>query len=122
MKAFAKFLAVSALGAVAVHYFARHRAEAGGALATGSPEPGDRQLRDDICRKLAQRLPDGDGIEVVVNDGDVSLRGEVDADEVDALLAGVLAMPGVRHIHNRLTPRDSGLPRSTLNDVMQPGL
>lgn len=113
MNILGKILTLTAVGAVAVHYAAR-------ALATPrSPEQADRRLRDQIRQHLAERLLQADAIEVVVNEGDVSLRGELFADEVEGVLSGVLAMPGVRHIHNRLTPVEPGLPRSTMQDAMQ---
>lgn len=108
-----KFFILAAAGAVAYRYVAR-------ASASRSPEQADRRLRDDIQRHLAASFPGAEHLEVVVNAGDVSLRGEMPAERVEAALESVLALPGVRHIHNRVTPLEAGLPRSTMQDAMQP--
>jgi osmotically-inducible protein OsmY len=108
-----KLFIVAAAGAVAYRYVAR-------ASASRSPEQADRRLRDDIQRHLVASFPGAEALEVVVNAGDVSLRGEMPAEQVDAALESVLALPGVRHVHNRVTPLDAGLPRSTIRDAMQP--
>lgn len=71
-----------------------------------SPEASDHRIRERIRRKLGDMVRQPDDIEVVVNAGDVSLRGGVLASEADQLLSTVLAMPGVKHINNRLALRD----------------
>lgn len=112
MNTLGKIFTVAAVTAVATYLASR-------AGVRHSPEQADRQLRDDICDRLAGLDINVEAIEVVVNAGDVSLRGNLPASEVDAVLNCVLAMPRVRHIHNRLTALDDGMPRSTMQDAMQ---
>jgi hypothetical protein len=82
----------------------------------------DRRLRDRIRADLDLLVGEPRSVEVVVNDGHVSLRGPVTADESDRLLSAVLEMPGVRHIDNRLEPLD--VPHSTLAQLggVRPGV
>lgn len=67
----------------------------------------DRRLRDRIRAQLGHRIDRPRDVEVVVNDGDVSLRGRVRDTERESLLQAVAAMPGVRHVHDRLEPADA---------------
>lgn len=112
MNVLGKALTLAAIGAIAVHYGAR--------AASRPAEERDRRLKAAIQRHLATRLADGDAgaIEVVVNSGIVSLRGEIRAEEVEDILSSVLDLPGVRHVHNRLTPQEPGVPHSTIQDAM----
>ena len=112
MNVLGKFFAFAALGALAIHFGTR-------AVASRPTEQADRRLQEKIQRYLAGRVADPEAIEVVVNAGDVSLRGELPAEEVDGVLSSVLALPGVKHVHNRLTPLEPGVPRSTIQDAMQ---
>jgi hypothetical protein len=120
-------LAATAVGAAAMYYFdpaagrARRsrlqRSLAGGAAA---PPRDDRQLRDRIRSRLGRLVRRPRDVEVVVNDGYVSLRGEVSADERERLLGAVVEMPGVRQVDNRLAVPDE-MPRTLARpDSMPP--
>jgi hypothetical protein len=86
----------------------------------GDTVRADRRLRDRVRSRLERLVADPAAVEVVVNGGSVSLRGSVMAAEVDTLLSAVAAMPGVRHVDNRLEAND--VPHSTLADlVADPG-
>lgn len=93
MNTLSKVITASVLGAAAYRYLSKR---------TSTPEAIDQRLQDRIRGRLRRMVADPDAIEVVVNAGDVSLRGDIQADEVDQVLTSVLAMPGVKHIHNRL--------------------
>lgn len=70
------------------------------------PQDGDRQLRDRIRAQLDRLVSHPQAIEVVVNQGSASLRGQVLASERDRLMSSVQAMPGVAHIDDRLEVHD----------------
>jgi osmotically-inducible protein OsmY len=70
--------------------------------AEASAARRDRRLRARVRAALAGQSADPDAIEVVVNDGHVSLRGRVREDERDRLLERVLHTPGVVRVDNRL--------------------
>lgn len=109
-----KSVALLAFGATAMYYFdpalgprrrtaLSERLAAAGGRPLPAYEPGpDEQLRNRIQAEMAQWVSAPAAIEVVVHEGHVSLRGAVHDDERDALLAGVLALPGVKRIDNRL--------------------
>ncbi|WP_119154656.1 BON domain-containing protein [Caldimonas tepidiphila] len=75
-------------------------------LADASQPTPERQLRERIRAELPRLVSRPEAIEVVVNQDSVSLRGQVLSQEIDALLSTVLAMPGVRHIDDRLERHD----------------
>lgn len=75
-------------------------------LADPSQPTPERQLRERIRAELPRLVSRPDAIEVVVNQDSVSLRGQILSQEIDALLSTVLAMPGVRHIDDRLERHD----------------
>ncbi|RYY90105.1 MAG: BON domain-containing protein [Chitinophagaceae bacterium] len=99
MRTLSKLLALSTLGVLAIRYLSKLGA---------SPEASDRRLKARIVNQLPSMVSQPQAIEVVVNSGDVSLRGDVAASESDQLLSTVLAMSGVKHINNRLALRDEG--------------
>ncbi|NML17172.1 BON domain-containing protein [Azohydromonas caseinilytica] len=82
--------------------------EGSGAASSGAAQADrNRELRDRIYAEVGRLARQPDGIEVVVHEGNVSLRGEVVSDdERDRLLSTVLAMPGVLRIDNRLKARE----------------
>lgn len=69
-------------------------------------EDSDRQLRDRVRSQLDELVSHPRAIEVVVNQGSVSLRGQVLASERERLMSRVQAMPGVTHIDDRLEVHD----------------
>lgn len=68
---------------------------------TRSPAIG-RVLEQRVRSKLGQYVSHPGSIDVTVEDGRVILRGPVMGDEVDRLLAGVAAIPGVQQVEDRL--------------------
>ena len=66
----------------------------------------NRALRDRIYAEVGRLVSRAEGIEVVVHEGNVSLRGEVSEAERETLLSTVLALPGVLRIYNRLKVRE----------------
>ena len=66
----------------------------------------NRALRDRIYGEVGRLVSRAEGIEVVVHEGNVSLRGEVSEAERETLLSTVLALPGVLRIDNRLKVRE----------------
>ncbi len=73
--------------------------------------PTDRQIRDRVRTQLGRTVNRPRDVEVVVNAGYVSLRGQVSEDERQRLLAAVAAMPGVKQVDNRLAAVDE-MPRT----------
>lgn len=69
-------------------------------------QDSDRQLRDRIRTKLEGLVTHPRAVEVVVNQGSASLRGQILASERDRLMSSVQAMPGVTHIDDRLEVHD----------------
>lgn len=69
-------------------------------------QDSDRQLRDRIRTQLQGLVSHPQAIEVVVNQGSASLRGQILASERDRLMSSVQAMPGVTHIDDRLEVHD----------------
>ncbi|HET7611864.1 MAG TPA: BON domain-containing protein [Rhodanobacteraceae bacterium] len=80
----------------------------------GDATPGDRQLHERIRSELGRLVGQPGQVEARVNDGLVTLSGSVQSAEMDRLIAAVSAIPGVRHVDNRLSvgAMPSGAPGS----------
>lgn len=83
--------------------------KARGVLATGrldrrsTSEPeSDEQLQGRIRSRLGRLLSHPKAVHVEVEGSRVALSGHLLASEVDAVLAEIRAMPGVKHIQNKL--------------------
>ena len=69
-----------------------------------SSEPiDDERLRDRIRAKLGHLLEQPSRIDVQVHDGHVVLSGHARAEEVDELVAAVMAMRGVAEVDSRVS-------------------
>ena len=78
-----------------------------------SSEPiDDERLRDRIRAKLGHVLERPSRIEVQVHDGHVVLSGQARAEEIEELLAAVLAMRGVADVDSRVS-LETQLPESS---------
>jgi len=80
-------------------------------LSRRQPE-SDQQLHDRIRARLGRVISHPKALAVMVDQGCVRLDGHILRHEVEALMAEVRAMPGVREVRNELEVHDSpqGIP------------
>jgi hyperosmotically inducible periplasmic protein len=72
-----------------------------------APQPvGDEQLHDRIRARLGHVIDRPAAVEVQVQDGNVVLRGNVLATELDEVVETVSSMHGVESVDNRLSYRE----------------
>jgi len=71
----------------------------------GTDRPADAALVDRVRARLGHVVSQSKAINVTANQGCVTLKGAVPADEVDELLAAVEAVAGVNMVVNQLEVR-----------------
>ena len=84
------------------------------ATATATPPADDQALADRVRSEIFRRPDAAKGeVNVDVVDGVVSLRGELDDQaEIDRLVSGARAVPGVREVDNMLHVKETPAPQS----------
>jgi len=73
--------------------------------ARRAPPPTSHQLEERVRAELGHRVEHPKSIEVIVDDGFVTLRGNVLRDELEDVLRTVRDVPGVRKVHSEMQIR-----------------
>lgn len=68
----------------------------------------DRQLRERVRARLSEWVTRPDAVQIAVERGVVRVSGDVPPQERDALLAGLIAVPGVWRVRNALGTATEG--------------
>lgn len=68
----------------------------------------DAVLQGRVRTKMGRVVSHPHAIEIAADDGIVTLSGPILADEVDRVLKCTAAVPGVKHVENRLEPHEQG--------------
>jgi hypothetical protein len=71
----------------------------------GATPPTNHQLEERVRAELGHRVEHSKAIEVIVDDGYVTLRGNVLRDELEDVLSTVRDVPGVRKVHSEMQIR-----------------
>jgi len=75
--------------------------------ARGAPPPTNHQLEERVRAELGHRVEHAKAIHVIVDDGYVTLRGNVLRDELKHILGAVRDVPGVRKVHSEMQIRSN---------------
>jgi len=78
------------------------------------PSPSDDVLAGRVRARVGRLVSHPGAIDVIANHGIVTLSGPVFDAEVEQLLKGIAAVPGVASIENRLAPHDDAAHISAL--------
>ncbi len=70
------------------------------------PQPPDHTLHEQVRARMGHIISYARAITVKVNDGRVTLTGPVLTKDQDRLLSGILDLPGVHAVVNKLTPHE----------------
>lgn len=70
----------------------------------------DETLYQRIRSELGRKVKNASAIEVDVHGGQITLKGEVEANEVHSLVFRLRRLRGVRHVHNELTVKPRAQP------------
>jgi hypothetical protein len=70
-----------------------------------APPPTNHQLEERVRAELGHRIEHAKSIEVIAEDGFVTLRGNVLRDELEDALRTVRDVPGVRKVHSEMQIR-----------------
>lgn len=73
--------------------------------AKSSPPPQNHQLEERVRAELGHKVEHPKSIEVIVDAGFVTLRGNVLRDELEDVLSTVRDVPGVRKVHSEMQIR-----------------
>ena len=71
-----------------------------------SPPPTNHQLEERVRAELGHNVEHARSIEVISDDGYVTLRGNVLRDELEDVLSTVRDVPGVRKVHSEMQIRN----------------
>lgn len=86
-----------------------------------SDEAGDEVLHERVRSAIGRVVSHPAAITVSASDGQVTLTGQVLADEVDALIRRVGGIRGVKQVHNELEVHQSGEGVPSLQGTGRPG-
>lgn len=75
--------------------------------AKRAPPPTDNQLEERVRAELGHRVEHAKSIDVIAEDGFVTLRGNVLRDELEDVLGTVRDVPGVRKVHSEMLIRSN---------------
>ena len=73
--------------------------------AKSASPPTDDQLEERVRAELGHKVEHAKSIEVIVDEGFVTLRGNVLRDELEDVLSAVRDVPGVRKVHSEMQIR-----------------
>jgi hypothetical protein len=73
--------------------------------AKKAPAPTNHQLEERVRAELGHNVEHPKSIEVIADDGYVTLRGNVLRDELEDVLSTVRDVPGVRKVHSEMQIR-----------------
>jgi gas vesicle protein len=73
--------------------------------AKRAPPPTDHQLEERVRAELGHKVEHPKSIDVIVDDGFVTLSGDVLRDELEDVLGAVRDVPGVRKVHSEMQLR-----------------
>ena len=72
-----------------------------------APPPTNHQLEERVRAELGHNVEHTKAIEVIADDGYVTLRGNVLRDELEDILSTVREVPGVRKVHSEMQIREA---------------